>query len=115
MADAKVLSNQKTILSNQATIVRNQKAILSNQGAIVKNQKTIIANQGVIKKNQAALERNPEKSKADSGGCNPIALLRHRPCGTKGAPPFFALLRRGWGFSSPCFCGGPCFWGTKVE
>jgi hypothetical protein len=56
MADAKILSNQKTILSNQATIVRNQKAILSNQGAIVKNQKTIIANQGVIKKNQAALE-----------------------------------------------------------
>ena len=65
MADAKVLSNQKTILSNQATIVRNQKAILSNQGAIVKNQKTIIANQGVIKKNQAALEeirRSPESS-----------------------------------------------------
>jgi hypothetical protein len=56
MADAKVLSNQKTILSNQATIVKNQKAILANQATIVKNQKTILANQGVIKKNQIALD-----------------------------------------------------------
>jgi len=56
MADAKVLSNQKTILSNQATIVKNQKAILANQTTIVKNQKTILANQGVIKKNQSALD-----------------------------------------------------------
>ena len=56
MADAKVLSNQKTILSNQSTIVKNQKAILSNQIAIVKNQKTILANQGAIKKNQSALD-----------------------------------------------------------
>jgi hypothetical protein len=56
MADAKVLSNQKTILSNQATIVKNQKAILANQVAIVKNQKTILGNQGVIKTNQSALD-----------------------------------------------------------
>jgi hypothetical protein len=56
MADAKILSNQKTILSNQGTIVKNQKAILANQSAIVKNQKTILANQGVIKKNQSALD-----------------------------------------------------------
>jgi hypothetical protein len=55
MADAKVLSNQKTILSNQATIIKNQKAILANQIAIVKNQKTIVSNQGVIKTNQSAL------------------------------------------------------------
>jgi hypothetical protein len=55
MADAKVLSNQKKILANQATIVRNQKAILSNQKTIVKNQKTLLANQGTIKKNQTAL------------------------------------------------------------
>jgi hypothetical protein len=55
MADAKVLSNQKTILSNQSTIVKNQKAILSNQQTIVKNQKTILSNQGAIKKNQSAL------------------------------------------------------------
>jgi hypothetical protein len=56
MADAKVLSNQKAILSNQTTIVKNQKAILSNQNTIVKNQKVILANQNVIKKNQSALE-----------------------------------------------------------
>jgi hypothetical protein len=55
MPDAKVLSNQKTILSNQATIIKNQKGILANQSAIVKNQKTILANQGVIKKNQSSL------------------------------------------------------------
>ena len=55
MADAKVLSNQKTILSNQATIIKNQKAILANQIAIVKNQKTIVSNQGIIKTNQSAL------------------------------------------------------------
>jgi hypothetical protein len=55
MADAKVLSNQKTILANQATIVKNQKAILSNQKTIVKNQKALLANQGTIKKNQSAL------------------------------------------------------------
>jgi hypothetical protein len=55
MADAKVLSNQKTILANQATIVKNQKAILSNQATIVKNQKTLLANQGAIQNNQAAL------------------------------------------------------------
>jgi hypothetical protein len=56
MADAKVLSNQKTILANQATIVKNQKAILSNQKTIVKNQRTLLANQGAIQKNQAALD-----------------------------------------------------------
>jgi hypothetical protein len=56
MADAKVLSNQKTILANQATIMKNQKAILANQTTIVKNQKTLLANQGVIKKNQSALD-----------------------------------------------------------
>ncbi len=67
MADAKVLSNQKTILTNQATIVKNQKAILSNQSTIVKNQKTLLANQGTIKKNQSALRRNPEQSERDSG------------------------------------------------
>jgi hypothetical protein len=55
MADAKILSNQKTILTNQATIVKNQKTILANQHTIVKNQKLIFANQGTIKKNQAAL------------------------------------------------------------
>ena len=44
MADTKVLSNQKTILSNQTTIVKNQKAILANQSAIARNQKTILAN-----------------------------------------------------------------------
>jgi hypothetical protein len=55
MADAKVLSNQKTILANQATIVKNQKSILTNQQTIVKNQKTLLANQGTIKKNQSAL------------------------------------------------------------
>jgi phage-related protein len=55
MADAKVLSNQKTILANQATIVKNQKAILSNQKTMVKNQKALLANQGTIKKNQSAL------------------------------------------------------------
>jgi hypothetical protein len=55
MADAKVLSNQKTILNNQSTIVKNQKRILANQQTIVKNQKMIYANQGVIKKNQSAL------------------------------------------------------------
>jgi hypothetical protein len=55
MADAKVLSNQKTILANQARIVKNQKAILSNQKTIVKNQKTLLANQGTIKGNQSAL------------------------------------------------------------
>jgi hypothetical protein len=55
MADAKVLSNQKTILANQATIVKNQKAILSNQKTIVKNQRTLLTNQGTIKKNQSAL------------------------------------------------------------
>jgi hypothetical protein len=54
MAD-KVLSNQKTIIGNQSTIVKNQKAILSNQSTLAKNQKTILANQGVIKKNQSAL------------------------------------------------------------
>jgi len=57
MPDDQVLANQKTILSNQATIVKNQKTILSNQSAIVKNQKTILANQAAIKKNQSALER----------------------------------------------------------
>ena len=41
MADAKVLSNQKTILANQARIVKNQKAILSNQKTIVKNQTNV--------------------------------------------------------------------------
>jgi hypothetical protein len=56
MADAKVLSNQKTILANQATIIKNQKAILANQSTIVKNQKTLLANQGVIKKNRSALD-----------------------------------------------------------
>ena len=56
MADAKVLSNQKTILANQATIIKNQKAILANQTTIVKNQKTLLANQGVIKKNQSPLD-----------------------------------------------------------
>jgi hypothetical protein len=55
MSDAKVLSNQKTILANQSTIVKNQKRILANQHTIVKNQKLIFANQGVIKKNQSAL------------------------------------------------------------
>jgi hypothetical protein len=55
MADAKVRSNQKTILANQSTIVKNQKRILANQHTIVKNQKLIFANQGVIKKNQSAL------------------------------------------------------------
>jgi hypothetical protein len=55
MADAKVLSNQKAILANQARIVNNQKSILSNQLTIVKNQKTLLANQGTIKKNQSAL------------------------------------------------------------
>jgi hypothetical protein len=55
MANAKVLSNQKTILANQATIVKNQKAILSNQKTIVKNQKVLLANQDTIKKNQSAL------------------------------------------------------------
>jgi len=50
-----VLSNQKTIIGNQATIVKNQKAILANQSTITKNQKAILANQGVIKKNQSAL------------------------------------------------------------
>ena len=56
MADATVLSNQKTILANQATIMKNQRAILANQATIVKNQKTLLANQGVIKKNQSALD-----------------------------------------------------------
>jgi hypothetical protein len=56
MADARVLSNRKTILANQATIMKNQKAILANQTTIVKNQKTLLANQGVIKKNQSALD-----------------------------------------------------------
>jgi hypothetical protein len=54
MADAN-LANQKSILSNQGTIVKNQKAILVNQNQIVKNQKIILANQNVIKKNQSAL------------------------------------------------------------
>ena len=54
MAD-QVLSNQKTIIANQSTIVKNQKAILANQSTITKNQKAILANQGVIKKNQSAL------------------------------------------------------------
>ena len=54
MAD-QVLSNQKTILANQATVVTNQKAILANQSTITKNQRVILANQGVIKKNQSAL------------------------------------------------------------
>ena len=56
MADAKVLSNQKMILANQATIMKNQKAILANQTTIAKNQKTLLANQGVIKKNQSGLD-----------------------------------------------------------
>jgi hypothetical protein len=41
MADAKVLSNQKAILANQATIVKNQKAILANQNIIKKNQSAL--------------------------------------------------------------------------
>jgi hypothetical protein len=53
--DNQVLSNQKTILANQATITKNQKAILANQSTITKNQKTILSNQGVIRKNQSAL------------------------------------------------------------
>jgi hypothetical protein len=55
MSDGKVLSNQKTILANQSTIVKNQKAILANQSVIRKNQATILANQTGIKKNQSAL------------------------------------------------------------
>jgi hypothetical protein len=57
MAENEVVSNQATILGNQATILKNQKAILGNQATIVKNQKAILANQGAIKKNQAALSQ----------------------------------------------------------
>ena len=57
MAENEVVSNQATILGNQAIIVKNQKTILANQATIVRNQKTILANQGAIKRNQSALNQ----------------------------------------------------------
>jgi hypothetical protein len=55
MASDQVISNQKIIVGNQATMMKNQESILANQAAITKNQKTILANQGIIKRNQSAL------------------------------------------------------------
>lgn len=51
MSESKIVSNQKTILENQATIVANQKAILQNQDTIKSNQSllnAILKNQELI-------------------------------------------------------------------
>lgn len=80
MSDAKVLSNQKTILANQSTIVKNQKAILTNQTTIRKNQATILANQAAIKKNQSALNEILSNQKRFS----PRSRSNHSPGGISG-------------------------------
>jgi hypothetical protein len=57
MAEQDVLSNQKLILDNQASILANQETIKNNQAAI-------LANQDTIKNNQQSLDlilRNQEK------------------------------------------------------
>lgn len=48
MSDTEIVSNQKTILQNQAAIIANQKSILQNQDAIKSNQSSLDA----ILKNQ---------------------------------------------------------------
>jgi hypothetical protein len=48
VSDTEIVSNQKTILQNQAAIIANQKSILQNQDAIKSNQSSLDA----ILKNQ---------------------------------------------------------------
>jgi len=58
MAEQDVLSNQKLIIDNQASILANQETIKSNQAAILANQDTIKTNQksmDLILKNQETI------------------------------------------------------------
>jgi hypothetical protein len=47
-----VLTNQKTLLANQAEILKNQVSMLKNQEEIRNNQKTMLKNQDKILSNQ---------------------------------------------------------------
>ena len=66
MADAKVLSNQKTILSNQGTIVKNQKAILGQSTLDREKSKDHLVEPGRHQEEPGFTRGNPEKSEADT-------------------------------------------------
>ena len=63
MADAKVLSNQKTILANQSTIVKNQKRILANQNSHREESKDPSREPGHNQKESIRPYANPKNQK----------------------------------------------------